>query len=481
MQYEEFRQAGHYLVDYITEYLKNAGNRKLFPDAEPSALYQLFDEALPEQPQSLHRLQKTLEEKLIPYCTHVSHPGYMGLITPSPNPAGILADFLASALNQNPGAWSIGPSSVVMERKVIRWLNDLIGYDEKAGGNLTSGGMMANFTGIKLGRDWSTKDTAQYEGLQMKCAVYVSEERHVSVDKAVDAVGIGRNFLRTLPTNDQFQLKIDALEQAIKKDRQQGIQPICIVGLAGTTNLGACDDLESLSAIAKRENCWLHVDAAYGGGMLLSNKYPGLLKGIQLADSVTIDPHKWFYAPLDAGAILVKDHERLTQSFGIKPPYLTDQTEQKDERYLFYVHSFEQSRRFRSLKVWMSFHHYGRNQIGEWIDKNIDQARCLHQLAVAEDFFEPATFPAMSAICLRYRSGHLTREQLSKLHYEVASRIEKDGQFWFATTEMKGKTWFRINPVNIHTTTQHMKQLYETLKKTCKEVEASLLKEKAEA
>lgn len=474
MQYEEFKKAGHYLVDYITDYLKNVENKALFPDVEPSFLYQLFNEAVPEHPESLEQIQKTLEEKLIPYCTHVNHPGYMGLITPSPNPAGILADFLASALNQNIGAWSIGPSAVVMERQVIRWLNDLIGFDENAGGNLTSGGMMANFIGIKLGRDWATNNTAQYEGLHDKLAVYVSEERHVSVDKSVDAVGIGRNFLRTLPTNEKYSLRIDALEEAIEKDKQQGIKPACIVGLAGTTNLGAVDDLQALHQIAKRENCWLHVDAAYGGGMLLSNKYPGLLKGIQLADSVTIDPHKWFYAPLDAGAVLVKDHDQLTRSFGMKPPYLTDQTEQKDERYLFYVHGFEQSKRFRSLKVWMSFQHYGKTQIGNWIDQNIEQAKYLQQLVTSENIFESATEPLMSAICIRYKSQKLSKEQLVKLHHEVASKIEREGNFWFATTEMKGKTWFRINPVNIYTTKEHMKQLYELLKQTCKEVEKEM-------
>jgi aromatic-L-amino-acid decarboxylase len=477
MQYEEFRKAGHYLVDYIADYLKNIEDKKLFPDIEPSKLYQLFDEPMPDQPMSLSDLQKTLEEKLIPYCTHVNHPGYMGLITPSPNPAGILGDLLASALNQNVGAWSIGPSAVVMERQVIRWLNDLIGYDEKAGGNLTSGGMMANFIGIKLGRDHTTSDSAQYDGLSGKWAVYVSEERHVSVDKSVDAVGIGRNFLRTLPTNDKFQLKIDALEEAIAKDRAEGIRPICIVGLAGTTNLGACDDLEALSAIARREQCWFHVDAAYGGGMLLSNKYPGLLKGIQLADSVTIDPHKWFYAPLDAGAVLVKDHERLTRSFGIQPAYLTDQTEQKDQRYLFYVHGFEQSKRFRSLKVWMSFHHYGKTQIGGWVDQNIDQAKYLHDLVTSENIFESATEPVMSAICLHYHPEDFTKEQSGSLHYQVAAQIEKEGTFWFATTEMKGKTWFRINPVNIHTTKQHMQSLYGVLKRKCREVEQGMRKE----
>lgn len=477
MQYEEFREAGHYLVDYIADYLKNIDNKRLFTEINPAELYKLFEEAIPDNPKSLSEIQSTIEEKLIPYCTHVNHPGYMGLITPSPNPAGILADFLASALNQNLGAWSIGPSAVAMEREVIRWLTDMIGYNDKAGGNLTSGGMMANFIGIKLGRDWTTKDHAQHEGLQGKWAVYVSEERHVSIDKAVDAVGIGRDFLRTLPTNEKYQLQIDALEEAIARDKENGVRAICIVGLAGTTNLGASDDLEALSSIAKRENCWLHVDAAYGGGMLLSNKYPGQLKGIHLADSVTIDPHKWFYAPLDAGAILVKDHDRLTKSFGIQPAYLTDQTSQKNERYLFYVHGFEQSKRFRSLKVWMSFHHYGKTQIGEWVDNNIGQAKHLHQLVIAENIFESATEPMMSAICIRYKADDLTKQQLSKLHFDVAAQIESEGQFWFATTEMKGKTWFRINPVNIRTTQQHMEQLYQVLKQKCKQAEVEIRRE----
>ena len=471
MNYDEFRSAGHYLVDYISRYLQDVEKKPLFPDVEPSTLYKLFDEPIPTERSSLAEIQEVLEQTLIPYCTHVNHPGYMGLITPSPNPAGILADFLASALNQNVGAWSIGPSAVVMERQVIRWLNDLIGYDQKAGGNLTSGGMTANFIGLKLARDWTTGNTSQYNGLEGRWAVYVSEERHVSIDKAVDAIGIGRNFLRTLPTDDQYSLRMEALEDAIRKDRSEGIKPLCIVGLAGTTNLGAVDDLEALYQITRREKCWLHVDAAYGGGMLLSNKYPGQLKGIHLADSVTIDPHKWFYAPLDAGAVLVRDHDQLTRSFGLQPAYLADQSRQKDERYLFYVHGFEQSKRFRSLKVWMSFHHYGREQIGQWVDGNIAQAKHLHRLASEDPSFDSATEPRMSAVCIRFRSENLPKEMERRLHHEVADRVERGGKFWLATTEMKGMTWFRINPVNIHTTVQHMNELFLLLKQTCLDVE----------
>lgn len=477
MNYEDFRKAGHRWVDYISDYLEQVPNKKLFADVEPAFLYDLFDEPLPLQPQSLEAILQLLDEKLLPYCTHVNHPGYMGLITPSPNPAGILGDFLTAALNQNLGAYSIGPSAVAVERRVLRWLNDLIGYDEKAGGNFTSGGMTANFIGLKLARDWTTIDQAQQEGLQGKWALYVSEERHVSIDKSVDAIGAGRNNLRILPTDGNYKLRIDALEEALQNDKANGVRPLCIIGLAGTTNLGAVDDLETLHKIAKREKCWLHIDAAYGGGMLLSKKNQGLLKGLNLADSVTIDPHKWFYAPLDAGAILVKDHKRLTASFGIQHAYLTDQSQQKQERYQFYVHGFEQSKRFRSLKVWMSFKHYGRDKIGEWVDNNVAQAQHLHHLVSENAEFESAAMPMMSAICIRFQQDELTNEQLTRLHHNVAGRVEKEGQFWFATTKMKGKTWFRINPVNIYTTIQHMDTLFKMLQQYCKEAYEQLMTE----
>ncbi|HYK47128.1 MAG TPA: pyridoxal-dependent decarboxylase [Parafilimonas sp.] len=469
MQYNEFREAGHYLIDYIANYLEHSKEKPLFTDAEPSFLYELFNEPVPENARALKDIQQILEEKLLPYCTDLSHPGYMGLITPSPNPAGILGDLLAAALNQNLGVYTIGPSAVTMELRVIRWLNDLIGYDEHAGGNLTSGGMTANFIGLKLARDFSTCDASQHEGIKGKWAVYVSEERHVSIDKSVDAVGVGRNNLRALPTDENFQLRIDALEEAIQKDKADGIQPLCIVGLAGTTNLGAVDDLETLRHIADREHCWYHIDAAYGGGLLLSEKHKNVLKGLHLGDSVTIDPHKWFYAPLDCGAVLVKDHARLRTSFGMQPAYLTEQGEKKNERYQFYVNGFEQSKRFRSLKVWMSFQHYGRQQIAQWVENNIEQATHLHKLAQNTDDFESATEPKMSAICLRYKGDRMGSDAIKQLHYSVAARIEKEGRFWFATTVLKGCTWFRINPVNIHTTLNTMDELFQTLQKYCKE------------
>src|SRR5215469_8581480 len=470
MDSKEFRNLGHQVVDLLAEYLDHIEERRVFPDAEPRAVNALFAEPLPQDPSSPQKVIEELERKLLPYCTHVGYPGYMGLITPSPSPVGVIADFICSALNQNVGAYSIGPSAVAMERRVVRWLTDLCGYDAKAGGNLTSGGMMANFIGLKVGRDAVTRDRAQQDGVRERCSVYVSEERHVSVDKAVDCIGLGRNALRPLPTDANLQVRTDALEEAIAQDKKNGVRPICIVGVFGTTNTGAVDDIPALRRIADTESMWLHVDAAYGGGMLLSHEWPMRDRGLELADSITIDPHKWFYAPLDAGAVLVKNQDRLTASFGIKPSYLTDELDQANERYQYYVHGFEQSRRFRSLKVWMSFKRYGARQIGEWIDNNVRQAKHLYGIVQRHPEFEAASNPPMSAICIRFKHAALDDAEAKTLHAEVAQRVEKSGRFWMSTTELKRKNWFRINPVNFRTREKHMEELFQLLQQECRAV-----------
>lgn len=186
-----------------------------------------------------------------------------------------------------------------------------------------------------------------------------------------------------------------------------------------------------------------------------------------MADSITIDPHKWFYAPLDAGAVLVKDQRRLTASFGIKPSYLNDELDFSNERYQYYVHGFEQSCRFRSLKVWMSFKRYGAKQIGEWIDNNVRQAQHLYALAQNDSSFEPASRPPMSAICIRFRDAELDARESKALHAEVAQRIEESGRFWISTTELKGTTYFRINPVNFRIRQEHIQKLFRFLKQEC--------------
>lgn len=472
MNNSEFRDTGHKVVDLIADYLDEIEDHPLLKETDPQVIEKLFNESIPEEGKTSEDILKELKEKLFPYVTNVNHPGYFGLITPTPAPIGILGDFIASALNQNLGAYSIGPSAVEMEKRTVRWLCDLVGFPESAGGNLTSGGMMANFIGMKLGRDWSSGNRAQHQGAIFDHVVYVSEERHVSIDKAVDAVGFGRNSLRTIPTDEEYRIDLDALQTAIDEDKKKGLVPACIIGLAGTTNTGSVDPLPALRRLADKYKMWLHVDAAYGGGILLSQIRTDLLKGIETADSVTLDPHKWFYAPLDAGSILVKDKRQLTLSFGIQPSYLKDNID--NTRFQYYVHSFEQSRRFRSLKVWMSFKRYGTKQISRWIDSNIDQAVHLYKLCKEERILRPAVYPQMSAICIRFDSNRLIPSEIDLLHNEVAKKADLSGKFWISTTSLKGKLFFRINPVNFRTRLKHIDDLYNFLKKECLELEEKL-------
>jgi aromatic-L-amino-acid decarboxylase len=475
MEANEFRRIGHELIDRLAEYFETIDERPVSPSVAPGVLNRLFDEPVPRDGSTAESVLAELEQKLYPYCTHTGNGGYMGLITASPLPIGVLGDLIASALNQNLGAYSIGPSAVAMERRTVRWLCELAGYGPGAGGNLTSGGMLANVIALKLGRDFASRDRAQSDGVRGEWAVYSSEERHVSVDKAVDAVGLGRANLRTIPTDDQLRVRIDALGAAIAEDKRAGVRPACIVAMAGSTNTGAVDDLCRLREIADRERMWLHVDAAYGGGMLLSHRWPGLLDGIELADSITIDPHKWFYAPVDAGAVLIRDESRLSRSFGQRPSYLKDELDEDGSRYQYYVHGLEQSRRFRALKVWMSFKRYGVEEIGRWIDNNVAQARHLHELARARPRFDSAVEPRMSAVCVRYLpQPELDEEAQSKLHHLVVDRIERSGEFWLGTTRFKGRSWFRACPVNFRTTLGHMDRLMDLLERECADVERRL-------
>lgn len=477
MRSREFRSLGHDVIDELADYLDSIEDRPVFPAVEPAHLEALFDERLPEAPSPGDEVLREIKEKLLPYSVHTGHGGYLGLITASPLPIGVIGDLIASALNQNLGTYSIGPGAVSVERRTIRWLCDLVGYGPGSGGNLTSGGMLANLIGLKLARDHASGEEAQEAGSSGGWGVYTSEERHVSIDKAADVVGLGRASVRAIPTDDEFRVRLDVLEATIKVDVLSGIRPACVIAMAGSTNTGAIDDLAALRVLADRYGVWLHADAAYGGGLLVSRTWSHLLDGLALADSVTVDPHKWFYAPVDAGAVLVRDETALSRSFGLKPPYLTDDSDAAGERYQYYVHGLEQSRRFRALKVWMSFKRYGTEQIGRWVDANIGHAGRMHEIAESSPRFASAVEPPMSAACVRYLpDGDLTDKQLDALHCQAVQRVEESGEFWIGTTRLKGHTWFRACAVNYRTTDGHIDRLMALLEGECRDIERGLIR-----
>jgi glutamate/tyrosine decarboxylase-like PLP-dependent enzyme len=432
----------------------------------PSDLAQLFDESIPERGMPLPELMARLDAHVFDRCVNVNSPGFLGLMTNSPHAIAIVGDLIASALNQNLVLDELAPAAAAMERRTIRWLADLAGYGAAAGGHFTSGGTMATLTALKLARDVAWDDDTISRGVPAGGRIYISEERHVCFDKSVDVLGLGRNALVAIPTNDRYQVRVDLLEQALLSDRAAGRTPVAIVGIGGSTATGSVDDLTSLADIARGHGVWFHVDGAYGGAALLSDERRHLLRGIDRADSIAVDPHKWLFVPLDAGAILVKDARHLASSFDIAPVYLTAASGFSGPLD-FYRESFEQSRRWRSLKLWLVLQRVGRRGLAQWIDANCEQALLLTALAAATPGMSALCEPELGIACLRFDPGGLSEERIGALHRAVAADVVQRGRFWISPTSVKGLWAFRVNPVNLYTSHMDVRELFRDLLARC--------------
>ncbi|MEJ7617440.1 MAG: pyridoxal-dependent decarboxylase [Pyrinomonadaceae bacterium] len=301
---EQHQELGRVVVQWIAEYVRGLDDCRVCTDATPGELEKLFDEDLPQLGQSAEEILRQFTERVAPQAMNIASPRYYGLFNPTPLPIAVWADALCSALNQNEAAWRNSPSASMVEAQVIRWLCELVGYNGAAFGTLTSGGSEANLVGLKCARDRAGAGVRQH-GVRAAIGdltVYTSELGHYSLDKSVDILGLGRKHLRLIRTDESFHLDAPALVAQIERDVREGYTPCCIAAAAGATSNGVIDGLEELAHIARRYDLWLHVDAAYGGALAFSPKYRGLLRGLELADSITVDPHKWMFVPFACGA-----------------------------------------------------------------------------------------------------------------------------------------------------------------------------------
>src|SRR3954451_6098222 len=322
---EQHRFLGPAVAQIIADHVAGLASRWVTPEASPADLERLFDEPLPEHGIELEEILKRFRDDVAPNAMGVPSPRYFGQFNPTPLPIGVWADALASMLNQNAGAWRNGPASAMIEARVIRWLCDLLDYGPQSFGTLASGGSEANLIALKCARD-SVGNGIKDHGVRKApgdLVIYASEQCHYSIDKSAGILGLGRQAVRKIPTDDRFHIIPEALREGIAKDREAGRIPCCIVGVAGTTSTGVIDPLEELAEIARENRCWYHVDAAYGGTLAFSAKHKDMLRGINLADSITFDPHKWMFVPFSCGATLVRDGGRvLREAFDMTPEYL---------------------------------------------------------------------------------------------------------------------------------------------------------------
>jgi aromatic-L-amino-acid decarboxylase len=478
----------HHALEFLygTAVVRAMGDASPYPEARRR--YYASDPAGPRDgpgpaPLDPMRASDVLDEftaRLAGGLMNAQHPRQFGYFTPPPLPMSIMGELLAQVANQGVDVWHAGPFAAFVEEEVVRWLCDLVGYGPESFGLLTSGGVMANFMAIALARDLHL---GRLRGLDRPprgrdlegVRVYTSDQTHFSIARALDELGFPRETLVVLPSDGDFRLRAAPVSVAVSRDRAAGLTPLAIAAVAGSTNTGSVDAIGELADVAAAESLWLHVDAAYGGGARLSERDRDRVRDLDRADSVTVDPHKWFFQAYDIGGLLVRDGRGLAAVFGGRAPeyYRGGETQEQGEhadQLNFYKLSFEGTRRWRALKLWMSWKHLGTTGFGRLIEANDDLAAYLAtRCAEADDFEAMPAVPELSVVCFRHMPQGLTGAGLDAHQDRLQAALEASGDGWLTTTRLGGTTWLRAGIVNYLSNETDIDRLLDTLRRLAAE------------
>ncbi|MEO7190479.1 MAG: aspartate aminotransferase family protein [Vicinamibacterales bacterium] len=460
MDAETFRTLGRELVDQLADALASIPARPITPNETPDQVHEALDASrtLPEEGAPAGELLRGLTARLFDHSLFNAHPRFFGYITAPPAPIGILGDLVASALNANVGSWALSPAATEIEAQTIRWIAEMIGYPTSCGGVLVSGGNMANFVGFFAARaartGWDIRRLGNASADGRPLAVYVSAETHTWIQKAADLSGIGTNAIRWIETDVHQRMDLGALRQRIAGDVSAGVAPFLVVGTAGSVSTGAIDPLADIAAICREHDLWFHVDGAYGGFAAAADEAPADLRALALADSVAVDPHKWLYAPLEAGCALVRDPRHLRDAFSYHPPYY-----HFDGRGPNFVdHGMQNSRGFRALKVWLALQHAGAAGYRAMIGEDMRLARGLADAVGEHPELELVT-QNLSITTFRYVPPDLRASAadekvgayLNRLNQDLLERLQSGGEIFVSNAVVTGRYVLRACIVNFHT------------------------------
>lgn len=466
---EQHKLLARLVPQIINDYAAALDSRRVTPAATPAELEKLFDEPLPENGLGIEEILQRFRQDIEPNAMGVPSPKYFGQFNPTPLPIGVWADALSSLLNQNAGAWRNGPTSAMIEARVVRWLCDLLEYGQRSFGTLASGGSEANLIALKCARDQAVA-TIKDRGMRSApgdLVVYASEQCHYSIDKSVDLLGLGRESLRKIPTDERFHIRTGVLREQIARDRAEGLLPCCIVGVAGTTSTGVIDPLEELAVIARESELWYHIDAAYGGPLAFSSQHKEKLRGIALADSITFDPHKWMFVPFSCGATLVRDGGRvLRDSFDMSPEYLSEDRGGADVEFDFFRYGQMGTRRFNSLKLWMAIKFMGARGYARTVERQIDLTNYLASQLDHLPGFKRVGEVETAVCCFRYLPDSVSRldgSEQDRVQQNLQQIIERSGEAWLTTTILHGRRAMRVNINSFLTERRHLDILLTAL------------------
>jgi len=452
---DELRRIGYRTVDIIVEHLTRLREQPVFRPFPRDLAAGYLDADPPEEGLTADVILDKFEKEIAPYPFGNGHPRFFGWVNPPPSVIGIFADALAAAMN--PSCAGGNHAAIYVEREVIGWFRRILGFPAEAIGLLVSGGSMAALTALAVARHTKCPFDVRSRGLQSvasRLVVYRSGETHGCHQKAIELLGIGSDNLRTVDHDSSLRLVPAALDAAIRNDVEAGLTPLAVVANAGTVNTGAIDPIDEIAVVCRRHDVWLHVDGAYGAPAVLSERYKSQLSGLEQADSIALDPHKWLYVPVEAGLVLVRNGAAMRAAFSLVPPYLrTDgDIEGVGGPPWFSEYGFQQTRGFRALKVWMAVRYHGLAGHRKAIERDIDHARALAEaLRAASDFqlFEPQ---GLSIVCFRYlpRAERVTPEALDTINQLLLTRLQLSGRVFLSSTTIDGRFWLRacfVNPL----------------------------------
>lgn len=424
----------------------------VFPHPDPEDLRSSLAATLPVEGAPLSQLLDEARRRLLPFGRRNDSPRFFGYVCSGGSDAGALADFLASGVNQNVTAWRSAPAATELERLVVEWIRQIVGMPEGTEGLLLGGGSSANLTALAAARDAMAGADVSQGGLitlGRPMTLYASDEVHMSIPRAASLLGIGREGVRVVPTRGDFTIDLAGLRERVEADREDGRLPFCVVANAGSTNTGAIDPIVDLAAFCRKEGLWLHVDAAYGGFAALSPPLRARLAGIEEADSLSIDPHKWLHVPFDCGAVLVKVPGALKAPFTEVGAYARSREEGPRASFTFFERGPELSRRFRALKVWMVMRHFGTAELGRMIEHDVRVAGTLaRKIEEAPDMELLAPVP-LSTVCFRYAPAGADEAALDRINREILDALQKEAVVYPTHAEIKGRFAIRaciLNP-----------------------------------
>ena len=475
---EDFQKIGHQLIDTLSEFIETIEQRPVTPGESPDQINQLLDIApLPEQGTSPKELMAKTTKLLIDHSLFNGHPKFLGYITSSATPIGALADLLAATINPNVGGNILSPMATEIEKQTVRWLAEFIGVSPNYGGILVSGGNMANFTAFLAARTNKAPKSIKEEGLSSssQLVVYCSKSTHTWIDKAAILFGLGSNAVRWIPTDDANKMKMDSLEKAIEKDLENDYKPIMVIGTAGDVSTGVVDDLNAIASVCKKYDLWFHVDGAYGVPAAVVPKQKELFNGLEKANSIALDPHKWLYSPLEAGCTLVKDPQHLLDTYSSNPEYYN--IHQYDHEVNYFEYGLQNSRGFRALKVWLALQQVGRSGYEEMISEDIELSKLLFDLAHDHPELE-AVSQNLSITVFRYLplDGSNDKTYLNELNEELLNRLQQGGEVFVSNAIVNGTYCLRGCIVNFRTSEKDIREIIDIVVRVGKTTHEELMK-----